>query len=125
MARDVRVRDYDLVLLAAADAPRSRALQGTRPVLQDQLHHLPREPIPLRLLGGDRGRPLARPLARPLGLLGAEDAGLSRGVVRCSLFAGAFAAGKLGGHAKLAEAQGVLRDEADLGRVWRDRQAYR
>src|SRR5919112_737015 len=50
---DVRVGDDDVVLLRAADGPRSSPLEQEAPVLRHYLHHLPREPVPLGLLGRD------------------------------------------------------------------------
>ncbi len=66
--------------------------------------------VPTRLLCGDRSRPLILPWR------GTEDAGLTRGVFRGAFFARPLTAGELGGHSELTEAQGVLGDEADLGR---------
>src|SRR5215210_267899 len=111
--RHVRILDNDVVLLGAADAPRPPTIQGVCPVLQDQLYDLPRQPVLPRLLGGDCGRALIPPLLIAPGLLGTEDTGLARGVVRGVLLAGAIAAGELGGYAELAEAQRVLGDEAN------------
>src|SRR5918999_6532350 len=57
--RDVRVGDYDVVLLRAADSPRPAPVQRVGLFVQDQLHHLPRQPVPLGLLGRDGRRALA------------------------------------------------------------------
>src|ERR671916_71469 len=112
LPRDVRVGDDDVVLLRAADGPGAAPLQREAPVLRHYLDDLAREPVPLGLLGRD-GRGALRHAA---GLLGAEDAGLARGVLGGALLARAVPAGQLGRDAELAEAQGVLGLEADPGR---------
>src|ERR671916_118757 len=109
---DVGVGDDDVVLLRTADGPGPAPIQREAPVLRDYLDDLAREPVLLGLLGGD-GRGALRHAA---GLLGAEDAGLPRGVLGGSLPARAVPARQLGGDAELAEAQGVLGLEADPGR---------
>src|SRR5215210_1282362 len=113
LPRHVRILDDDVVLFGAADAPRSLAFQRVRAVLHDQLHRLPCEPMSPRFLGGDGGRSLIPPLCVASGLLGAEDTSLAGGVFRGALLAGTVAAGELGSHAELTEAQRVFGDEAD------------
>src|SRR5919107_337716 len=109
--RDVRVGDDDVVLLRAADGPRSAPVQRVGLLVEDQLHHLPRQPVPPGLLGRDGRRALA-----PAGILGAEDAGLARGVLRGAFLARAVPARQLCGDPELAETQGILGLEADPGR---------
>src|SRR5918992_2620366 len=89
--RDVRVGDDDVVLLRASDGPRPTPLQRIGPIVKDQLYHLPRQPVPLGLLGRDGGCAL---IPRPASLLGAEDAGLAGGVLRGALLARALPAGQ-------------------------------
>src|SRR5918911_1653760 len=59
---DVWVGDDDIVLRGTPDAPRSPTLQRIGFVFQNQLHHLPRKPVPFRLFGGDCGGFLPFPL---------------------------------------------------------------
>src|SRR5215207_988332 len=101
LPRDVRVRDDDVALLGAADGPRPAPLQRVGLVVQDDLHDLAREAVAFGLVCGDGGGAL---IPRPAGLLGAEDAGLPRRVLRGAFLAGALAAGQLGGDAELPEA---------------------
>src|SRR5918998_2210641 len=88
LSRDVRIPDDNGVLLGATDAPRPRTLQGIRLVVQHQLYGLPRQAALPGLLGRDGGRPLI-PALLVTSLLGAEDAGLARGVLRRALRPGA------------------------------------
>src|SRR5918997_3550806 len=101
--RDVRVGDDDVVLLRAADGPRPAPVERVGHFVQDQLHHLPRQPVPPGLLGRDGRRALA-----PAGILGAEDTGLARGVLRSAFLARAVPARQLCSDAELAETQGIL-----------------
>src|ERR687893_873959 len=64
--RDVRVGDDDVVRLRASDGPRPTPLQRIGPIVKDQLYHLPRQPVPLGLLGRDGGCAL---IPRPASLL--------------------------------------------------------
>src|ERR687890_2816302 len=77
---------------------------------QGELHDLAREAVALGLVGGDGGGALLHLVAGRL--VGAEDAGLTRGVLRGPLLARAVTARQLGRHAELPEAEGLFRLEA-------------
>src|SRR5829696_5368731 len=108
--RHVRVVYHDVVLLRAAHAPRAAPFQLMCLIPENELDDLPRQTVAPGLVGGDRGGAL---LHLPAGrLLGAEDAGLARGVLRGPLLAGTVAARQLGSDAELPEAERVLGLEA-------------
>src|SRR5687767_15705293 len=109
-SRHVRVVYYDVVLLRAAYAPRAAPFQLVLLITENDLHDLPRQTVAPSLVGGYRGGALVYlPATR---LLGAEDAGLARGVLRGALLAGTVAACKLGGDAELPKAECVFGLEA-------------
>src|SRR5215211_5292631 len=110
LPRHVGVVYYDVVLLRAAYAPRAAPFERMDLIPEGELDDLPRQTVAPGLVGGDGGGALVHlPSGR---LLGAEDAGLARGVLRGTLLAGAVAARQLGGDAELPEAERVLRLEA-------------
>ena len=99
----------DVVLLRTPNPPRSTPFERVCLVAQSELHDLAREAVAPGLVGGDGGGALLHLVAR---ILGAEDAGLARGVLRGPLLARSVAARQLGRHAELPEAEGLFRLEA-------------
>src|SRR5215208_3814765 len=75
-------------------------------VAQSELHDFQREAVTPGLVGGDGDGALLHLAAGRL--IGAEDAGLARGVLRGALLARAVAAGQLRGDAELPEAERLL-----------------
>src|SRR5919107_2494361 len=108
--RDVRVVYHDVVLLRAAHAPRAASLQRVLLIPENDLDDLPGQTVTLGLVGGYRGRALLYLLAARL--LGAEDAGLARGVLRGALLAGTVAPRQLGRDAELPETERIFGLEA-------------
>src|SRR5829696_1800199 len=110
LSGDVRIVYHDVALLGAAYGPGAAPFQRVLLIPQNDLDYLPRQAMAPGLVGGDRCGALIYFTAGRL--IGAEDAGLPRGVLRGALLAGAVAARQLGGDAELPEAERVLGLEA-------------
>src|SRR5215211_2466839 len=86
LSRHVGVVYDDVVLLRASYTPRAASLQRVLIISENELDDLPRQTVTPGLVGGDRrGTLIHLPAGR---LLGAEDAGLARGVLGGVLLAG-------------------------------------
>src|SRR5918998_6940416 len=110
LSRHVRIVYHDVVLLRAAYCPGAASFQLVLLIPENDLDYLPRQTVASGLVGRDRWGALLYLTAGRL--IGAEDAGLARGVLRGTLLAGTVAARKLGGDAELTEAECVLGLEA-------------